>query len=43
MNELGANLQLIGFNPMEIADIALGKDVAFKEYDESRPPTMSSV
>jgi ParB-like chromosome segregation protein Spo0J len=35
LKELGANLELIGFNPMEIADITLGKDVEFKEYDES--------
>lgn len=35
LKELGANLELIGFNPMEIADITLGKDVDFKEYDKS--------
>ena len=35
LKELGADLQLIGFNPMEIADITLGKDVEFREYDES--------
>ena len=35
LKELGANLELLGFNPMEIADITLGKDVEFKEYDES--------
>jgi len=35
LKELGANLELLGFNPMEIADITLGKDVDFKEYDES--------
>jgi hypothetical protein len=33
--ELGAKLELLGFNPMEIAGITLGKDVDFKEYDES--------
>jgi hypothetical protein len=35
LKELGANLELLGFNPMEIADITLGKDLDFKEYDES--------
>jgi len=35
LKELGANLELLGFDPMEIADITLGKDVEFKEYDES--------
>jgi len=35
LKELGANLELLGFDPMEIADITLGKDVNFKEYDES--------
>lgn len=35
LKKLGANLELLGFNPMEIADITLGKDVEFKEYDES--------
>ena len=35
LKELGANLELLGFDPMEIADITLGKDVDFKEYDES--------
>ena len=35
LKELGANLQLIGFDAMELADIMLGKDVEFKEYDES--------
>jgi ParB family chromosome partitioning protein len=34
LKELGANLELLGFIPMEIADITLGKDVDFKEYDE---------
>ena len=35
LKELGANLELTGFNPMELADITLGRDVEFKEYDES--------
>jgi hypothetical protein len=35
LKELGANLELIGFDAMELADIMLGKDVSFKEYDES--------
>ena len=35
LKKLGANLELLGFNPMEIADITLGKYVDFKEYDES--------
>ena len=35
LKELGANLELIGFDAMELADIMLGKDVTFKEYDES--------
>ena len=35
LKELGANLQLTGFDAMEMADIMLGKDVEFKEYDES--------
>ncbi len=35
LKELGANLELLGFDPMEIADITLGKDVDFREYDES--------
>ena len=35
LKELGANLELIGFDAMELADIMLGKDVEFKEYDES--------
>ena len=35
LKELGADLELTGFNPMELADITLGKDVEFKEYDES--------
>jgi ParB-like chromosome segregation protein Spo0J len=35
LKELGANLQVIGFDQMEMADIMLGKDVEFKEFDES--------
>ena len=35
LKELGANLELTGFDAMELADILLGKDVEFKEYDES--------
>jgi len=35
LKELGADLQLTGFDVTELADIMLGKDVEFKEYDES--------
>ena len=35
LKEMGANLQLVGFDAMELADIMLGKDIKFKEYDES--------
>jgi ParB-like chromosome segregation protein Spo0J len=35
LKELGTNLELTGFDTMELADIMLGKDVEFKEYDES--------
>jgi ParB-like chromosome segregation protein Spo0J len=35
LKELGTNLELTGFDAMELADIMLGKDVEFKEYDES--------
>ena len=35
LKEMGANLELVGFDAMELADIMLGKDVSFKEYDES--------
>jgi ParB family transcriptional regulator, chromosome partitioning protein len=35
LKELGANLELTGFDAMELADIMMGKDVEFKEYDES--------
>lgn len=35
LKELGADLNVLGFSAMELADITLGKDVEFKEYDES--------
>jgi ParB-like chromosome segregation protein Spo0J len=35
LKELGIDLELIGFDAMELADIMLGEDVEFKEYDES--------
>ena len=35
LKELGASLELTGFDAMELADIMLGKDFEFKEYDES--------
>jgi ParB-like chromosome segregation protein Spo0J len=35
LKELGTNLELTGFDAMELADIMLGKDVEFKEFDES--------
>jgi ParB-like chromosome segregation protein Spo0J len=35
LKEMGANLELVGFDAMELADIMLGKDVEFKEFDES--------
>jgi ParB-like chromosome segregation protein Spo0J len=35
LKELGADLELTGFDAIELADIMLGKDVEFKEYDES--------
>jgi len=35
LKELGSDLELTGFDAMELADIMLGKDVEFKEYDES--------
>ena len=35
LEDLGADIALTGFNPMELADITLGRDVEFKEYDES--------
>jgi ParB-like chromosome segregation protein Spo0J len=35
LKALGANLELTGFDLMELADITLGKDVNFKEYAES--------
>jgi ParB-like chromosome segregation protein Spo0J len=35
LKELGSDLDLTGFDAMELADIMLGKNVEFKEYDES--------
>jgi len=35
LKALGANLELTGFDLMELADITLGKDVNFKEFDET--------
>jgi ParB-like chromosome segregation protein Spo0J len=35
LKELGADLQLTGFDVTELADIMLGKDVEFKEYDRN--------
>jgi ParB-like chromosome segregation protein Spo0J len=35
LRELGADLKLTGFDATELACIMLGKDVEFKEYDES--------
>ena len=35
LKELGSDLELTGFDAMELADIMLGKDVEFKVYDES--------
>jgi ParB-like chromosome segregation protein Spo0J len=43
LKEMGANLQLIGFDTMELADIMLGKDVEFKEYDESAADDVQMV
>jgi len=43
LKELGANLELIGFDPAEIANITLGKDVEFKEYDESAAEDLELV
>ncbi len=43
LKELGANLELLGFDPMEIADITLGKDVEFKEYDESAADDVETI
>jgi ParB-like chromosome segregation protein Spo0J len=43
LKELGANLEFLGFNPMEIADITLGKDVEFKEYDESAADDVETI
>ncbi len=35
LKALGANLELTGFDLMELADITLGKDIEFKEFDET--------
>jgi ParB-like chromosome segregation protein Spo0J len=35
LKELGSDLELTGFDSMELADVMLGRDVEFKEYDES--------
>jgi len=35
LKEPGADLELTGFDAMELAGIMLGKDVEFKEYDGS--------
>jgi hypothetical protein len=43
LKELGANLELIGFDAMELADITLGKDVTFKEFDESAADDVEMV
>jgi ParB-like chromosome segregation protein Spo0J len=43
LKELGANLELTGFDPMELADIMLGKDVEFKEYDESAADSVEMI
>ena len=43
LKELGVDLQLIGFDQMELADIMLGKDVEFKEFDESAADDVQMV
>jgi hypothetical protein len=43
LKELGAGLELTGFDPMELADIMLGKDGEFKEYDESAADDVQPV
>jgi ParB-like chromosome segregation protein Spo0J len=43
LKELGANLQVTGFDQMELADIMLGRDVEFKEYDESAADDVQMV
>ena len=35
LKDLDFNLDLIGFDEAELADILLGRDVEFKEFDES--------
>jgi ParB-like chromosome segregation protein Spo0J len=43
LKELGVNLDLTGFDPMELADIMLGDDVEFKEYDESAADDVQTI
>jgi hypothetical protein len=43
LKEMGANLAILGFDPMEIADITLGKDVELKEYDESAADDVETI
>jgi len=35
LEALGANLVLTAFDLMEVADVTLGKDINFKEFDET--------
>ncbi len=35
LKALGANLDLTAFDLMEVADVTLGKDINFKEFDET--------
>jgi hypothetical protein len=41
--EVGFNLDILGFDASEIADITLGKDVNQPEYDESAASTVSMI
>jgi ParB-like chromosome segregation protein Spo0J len=43
LKEVGFNLDLLGFDASEIADITLGKEVNQPEYDESAASTVSMV
>lgn len=43
LKELGVDLPLIGFDQMELADIMMGKNVEFKEYDESAADNVQMV
>jgi ParB-like chromosome segregation protein Spo0J len=43
LKNLGFNLDLLGFNPSELADITMGKEVNQPEYDESASETVSMV